>query len=153
MAGAFLRYFKPGLFLSLLALLISVIGCNAVKSETATAPTATIAPVLKNVTVIQAEDLIRTNKGNPNFIILDVRTPTEYAGGHLVDAVNIDFNAANFKEDANRLDKAKTYLVYCRTGVRSAAASTILLEIGFRDIYNMTGGITEWQGAGFPVVN
>ena len=109
-------------------------------------------PVIKNVSPVQADEVIRANKGNANFIIIDVRTPAEYAGGHLAEAVNIDFNAPDFKDKINLLDKSKTYFVYCRTANRSSSAVKVMAEIGFKDIYNMTGGITEWQAEGLTVV-
>jgi phage shock protein E len=108
--------------------------------------------MVTNVSPTQANDLIKANQGNTKFVILDVRTPAEYADGHLQNAKNVDYNSPGFKDEVGRLDKSANYLVYCRTGVRSAAASQILLELGFSHIYNMTGGITDWQTAGLPVV-
>jgi len=80
-----------------------------------------------------------------------VRTPSEYVQGYIKNAVNLDYNSPDFKALVNSLDKNKTYLVYCRTGVRSAAASQMMSELGFKDIYNMNGGITDWQAAGLPI--
>lgn len=107
----------------------------------------------ENVTVEQAKALITKNKDNPNFVILDVRTPDEFKSGHLADAINIDFYGADFKTYLDQLDKNKTYLVYCRTGVRSTNSVNIMLSMKFTRLYNMTGGITAWTGAKLPVVN
>ena len=82
---------------------------------------------------------------------IDVRTPQEYAGGHIGNAINIDFNSADFKEKINKLDKKARYIVYCRTGVRSAAASEVMAKLGFMDIYNMAGGVSAWEAAGLPI--
>jgi rhodanese-related sulfurtransferase len=116
--------------------------------------TASVSPqsAIKDISPVRANALIQNNQSNPKFVILDVRTPQEYADGHLSNAVNIDFESSNFKNAVNKLDKNKTYLVYCRTGIRSAAASQTMEELGFKDIYDMSGGIMDWQSQGFPVV-
>lgn len=147
---------KTGIIITLVLLAVltaSVIlgGCAYITGEAikTPAPTPTAETVVKNVTPEEAHDLLMLSS---KFVhIIDVRTPEEYAGGHLAGAVNIDYSSADFKEIINKLDKNATYLVYCRTGSRSAAASAIMLELGFKDIYNMTGGITDWQAAGYPV--
>jgi rhodanese-related sulfurtransferase len=121
-------------------------GCNIITG-------GTVAPaVIKDVTPAQANDLIQKNSGSKKFAVLDVRTPQEYGAGHLAGALNVDLGASNFKDEVNKLDKNRTYLVYCSTGFRSAAASKIMADLGFKDIYNMTGGITDWQAKGYPVV-
>jgi len=138
---------RPAALLLFLALLASLSGCTSASNITATAP-----PVIKNVSPIQADEVIRANKDNANFVIIDVRTPSEYAGEHLAEAINLDINASDFKDKLNLLDKSKTYLVYCRTANRSSSAVQIMAELGFKDIYHMTGGIVEWQAEGLTVV-
>ena len=151
------------------ALLLILAGCTVIAGGT-TPPSLTTTTVMtsqytsvtstststtasrKDVTVADAHALIEANKGNPDFVILDVRTPAEYAAGHIEGAVNIDYEAADFRDQVSNLDKVKTYLVYCRTGVRSAAASDIMVGLGFKDVTSMLGGITEWQSAGYSVV-
>ena len=96
--------------------------------------------------------LSRLPTGNPDFIIIDVRTPEEYASGYIDTAVNIDYYAADFREQLAALDKDKTYLIYCRTGRRSADARDIIAELGFREVYIMSGGIVAWEAEGRPVV-
>lgn len=105
-----------------------------------------------DITVDKADDLIQENAGNPDFIIIDVRTPEEYAGGYIDTAVNIDYYTADFRTQLAALDKDKAYLIYCRTGKRSAGARDIMAELGFREVYNMSGGIVAWQAEGRPVV-
>jgi len=100
----------------------------------------------------QAFDLIQQSQGKADFVILDVRTPDEYNSGRIAGAINIDIYAANFREEIGKLDRARTYVVYCRTGNRSRQAGDMMVSMGFRTVYNMTAGITEWQAAGFPVV-
>jgi rhodanese-related sulfurtransferase len=89
---------------------------------------------------------------NKGVTVIDVRTPEEYSAGHLENAVNIDFKAASFKEEISKLDKEKPYLVYCRTGGRSGQSVKIMEELGFKNIYDLKGGITAWQAEGKTVV-
>ena len=79
--------------------------------------------------------------------VLDVRTPKEFVEGHLPNAVNIDvMDSASFIKQIQLLKKRKNYVVYCRSGKRSLKASAILVQNGFKNIYNMEGGILEWKG-------
>ncbi len=106
---------------------------------------------ITGITAQEAFDLIQENKGNPDFIIIDVRTPQEFSDGHLEDAINLNFNSDTFREELEKLDKDKTYLIYCRSGNRSASAAAIMQELGFREVYDM-GGIIDWTAEGFPIV-
>ncbi len=90
---------------------------------------------------------------NEDEIIIDVRTPEEFAQGHIQNAVNADFNdLSQFKAYLDTLDKNQTYLIYCRTGNRSAQAQKMMEEKGFTHISNLDGGIVSWQAAGHPLV-
>jgi rhodanese-related sulfurtransferase len=100
-----------------------------------------------------AYQLIQNNKGNPDFIILDVRTPDEFNSGHLASAVNIDYYSSDFKDKIGQLDRNKEYLVYCRTGIRGASSVRIMLDLGFTKVQNLSGGIVEWVNAGYPTVH
>ncbi|MDD2773761.1 MAG: rhodanese-like domain-containing protein [Elusimicrobiales bacterium] len=85
-------------------------------------------------------------------VLLDVRTPAEFAAGHLAGAANMDYKAADFKDRMSALDKAKPYLIYCRTGHRSGLALAIMRDLGFKEYHDIAGGITAWTQAGYPVV-
>jgi len=86
-------------------------------------------------------------------IIIDIRTKEEYDSGHLENvSYNIDFYSPDFKEQLNKLDKNAKYLIYCRTGRRSALTLDIMKELGFKDIHHIKGGIVAWIDAGYPVV-
>ncbi len=111
-----------------------------------------ITPPPLDISVNMAHILIEFNEGNNDFIILDVRTPEEYAEGHLKGSLLINVRNPNFREEVDILANNATYLVYCRSGMRSAEASDIMIELGFKNLYNMTGGILDWQAAGFPTV-
>ena len=104
-----------------------------------------------DVTSQEAFDLIQKNHGNPGFIILDVRTSSEFQERHIDGALNIDVNLPSFSEELEQLDRNGTYLVYCRSGNRSRTALAIMEDLGFTRIYHLTNGITEWVDAGLPV--
>ncbi len=107
--------------------------------------------VINNINTQEAFALIQENEGNPDFVIIDVRTPEEFISGHLENALNLNFNADAFRDELRGLDIDKTYLIYCRSGNRSARAATVMEELGFREVYDM-GGITDWIAEGFPIV-
>jgi len=99
-----------------------------------------------------AYELIQRNKDNPNFILLDVRTPEEFGEGHIGGAINVNYNAETFVEELKRLDRAKTYLVYCRTGRRSSETLKIMKTLNFKDVYRIRGDINGWKSEKLPVV-
>ncbi|HCV43490.1 MAG TPA: rhodanese-like domain-containing protein [Bacteroidetes bacterium] len=98
-----------------------------------------------------AEEMIRQNIGNSDFVLLDVRTDGEFQSGHLDGAVNLDIQLAGFTDAIEKLPKDKTYLVYCRSGGRSGRAMKMMKEKGFVSIYNLQGGITKWKAENHPM--
>ncbi len=88
-----------------------------------------------------------------NCVILDVRTPEEYQSGFLKGAVNIDFHNPEFEESIDELDKRKKYMVYCRSGNRSRHAMFLMRDLGFEEVYNLSGGIISWRDHNYPVEN
>jgi phage shock protein E len=86
-------------------------------------------------------------------ITLDVRTPGEFAEGHLKGARLIDFQSGNFENEISILDKNATYAVYCRSGNRSGQAVKVMRDAGFTKVFNMNGGVIDWANAGLPLVN
>lgn len=89
---------------------------------------------------------------DPSIVILDVRTPEEFAQGHIAGSINIDVSNSNFVSEVSKLDKTKTYAVYCRSGNRSEVATAEMEKLGFTSLYNMTGGAIDWSAAGYPLV-
>lgn len=108
-------------------------------------------PAFGLITPSEAAGLIETNLGNPAFVLLDVRTPEEFAGGHIGGAVNLDYKSPNFREGLEQLDRSPIYLVYCRSAVRSGRAVAVMEELGFTGVYDMAGGILQWQEEDFEV--
>ena len=108
--------------------------------------------IIENITPQEAFALIQDNQNNPDFVIIDVRTPQEFAEEYIENAINLDFRSETFRDELNQLDKNQTYLIYCRSGGRSGDALDIMAELNFREVYNMSGGINGWKAAGLPTV-
>ena len=90
---------------------------------------------------------------NSDAQLLDVRTVKEYEVNHLKNAQNICVTTSDFSEKVKTLDKNKPVYVYCKSGGRSAKAAKILADMGFKEIYDMQGGITNWEGNELEVEN
>ena len=86
------------------------------------------------------------------LVILDVRTPQEYSTCHLNGSINLDFKSPTFSDQIARLDRNNAYLLYCRTGIRSARVLLLMKSLGFMNLYNLTKGIEQWQKEGYEVV-
>lgn len=97
---------------------------------------------MKDITVDEWKSLITTDE---NAVILDVRTDDEVEEGMLDNAQHIDiYLGQGFIEEVKKLDPAKNYYVYCRSGNRSGQACAIMGQLGFETTYNMLGGYTAW---------
>ncbi len=82
-----------------------------------------------------------------NAIVMDVRTAGEVSAGYIPETtVFADINSSDFAKKIAQLDKEKTYIVYCRSGGRSAAAAQYMAGQGFKKVYNLSGGIGSWKG-------
>jgi rhodanese-related sulfurtransferase len=99
---------------------------------------------MKNLTQDQWKE---AKKKDENAVILDVRTEDEFMAGFITGAVNIDIHQGQgFLDEIEKLDKSKNYLVYCRSGARSASACALMHQRGIENAYNLMGGIIEWDG-------
>ena len=127
------------IFLSLLLLTLSFLSLNA--------------QIYLDIEVDQAKDTIEANIDNPRFTILDVRTPAEYLPEHIEGAFNRDFYDLDFELQLDSLDKSRTFLIYCRSGNRSGQTITMMEELGFERVYNILGGMNDWNANGFPVTD
>lgn len=83
-------------------------------------------------------------------VLLDIRTPEEFAEAHIEGALNIDFYAADFADQLGELDRDAPYVVYCRSGNRTAQAMDTFRELGFSEVHEIDGGILSWLAAGLP---
>lgn len=88
----------------------------------------------------------------PGTVLLDVRTPEEFAAGHIDGARNLPIGGPDFEERVAALDPGSTYAVYCRTDVRSGRALEALAERGLTDVFDLEGGMDAWQEYGGAVV-
>jgi len=99
-----------------------------------------------------ARDLVTQNE---TVIVLDVRTPEEYAMGNIERALNINIAEADFSERVSKLDRDKTYIIHCSANVksdRSAKSLELMSSFGFDKLLNMEGGIIAWEQSGHPLV-
>jgi rhodanese-related sulfurtransferase len=108
--------------------------------------------VQSTITVISPKEVYDSLQEDQSLQLLDVRTPEEYGVTHLKSSQNICVTTPGFEEKAAKLDKSQPIYVYCKSGGRSARASKILAEMGFTQIYDLQGGITNWQAQNLEVV-
>jgi rhodanese-related sulfurtransferase len=108
--------------------------------------------IYETINVDEAARIIEEHKDNPDFVILDVRTPEEYEAGHLENTINIDFYGDDFEKELDALDRDRVYLEYCRSGGRSRSTLEKMKRLNFREVYNMDGGFMTWERKGYPFV-
>jgi len=102
----------------------------------------------QGVQLVSTQAFSEALKATPNATIIDVRTPEEFQGGHLKDAVNFNVLEADFNAQVSKLDKTQPVFVYCKVGGRSADAVERMKGMGFTTIYDMKGGYMAWSSAG-----
>ena len=134
-----------------LGLAVGATGCSSTTAEVSVedGPTASAAPEVG--AALSAADFAAALK-RPGTTILDVRTPAEFAEGHLPGAVNMDVEDPSFQQQAATLNPSGTYAVYCRSGNRSGIAVSYLVSQGFASVYHLDGGIQSWESSGGDVV-
>ncbi|MGQ9863521.1 MAG: rhodanese-like domain-containing protein [Bacteroidia bacterium] len=98
---------------------------------------------------ISASEAYEIYQKNPNVVLVDVRTLSEYQSMHVRNALHIDIYMPNFQERIRALDRNKKYFLYCASGARSAYAAQMMRQMNFPDAYNV-GGIGELLHVGFP---
>ena len=103
-----------------------------------------------NVVEFPPEKFHAEIKNHPG-ILVDVRTPKEFSNGYIAGAININLFDDDFSEKILKLDSSKTIYVYCASGGRSSEAAELLLKSGFKNVYNLEGGITRWKKGNLPV--
>lgn len=127
---------KKILLIGILGLLLAFQSCKDEKKEA-------------TITVITPQEVYDAVYGNnENVQLLDVRTLEEFGASHLKNAQNICVTNDDFQEKVKSLNKDKPVYVYCEKGGRSATAAKILSEMGFTEVYDLQGGITNWEEKG-----
>ncbi|MCP4296421.1 MAG: rhodanese-like domain-containing protein [Proteobacteria bacterium] len=107
---------------------------------------------ITDISVETADATIKKNQEKKRFQILDIRTPKEFQYGHLKGALLVDFYGKNFTQQMNKLEKDKTYLIYCHSGARTRLVVEILKQLEFKSVYIMSQGIIGWARAGLKIV-
>lgn len=115
---------------------------NKVENKEVKTEVATEEVISKVVSQDEFKQLMSTL---PSYQLLDVRTPEEIAEGKIDGALEMNFYDSNFKEQLAQLDKEKPVLVYCRSGNRSGKAAKLMNEMGFKQVYDLIGGYSEWK--------
>lgn len=130
---------------------LAAAGCGgdsaATPAETATRGESTVAAPPTHLQPTDAQALIATG----DVEVLDVRTPEEYAEGHIDGATLIDFYEPDFVDRIAELDRGVSYVVYCRSGHRSGQTVALMARQGFTAVNDVDGGIIAWDAAGLPV--
>jgi rhodanese-related sulfurtransferase len=99
----------------------------------------------------EAAIVLSESAGDPGFVLLDIRTDEEIETGHIPGAQSLDFYSSTFEDDIAQLDRERTYLIYCRTGNRTGQTYRMMRNMGFEEVYDLDGGITEWTRLGYAV--
>ena len=126
-------------------------------TPTPTVPESAAGAPVKHVTAQEAakalsEAEVAAIKSPEKAIsVIDVRTPAEFAGGHIKGAQNVDIASPDFQKDLAKLDPTKTYLVHCAAGGRSTRSLGVLNKLGFKSIMHLDGGLNTWKEAGLPL--
>ncbi|WP_298301116.1 rhodanese-like domain-containing protein [uncultured Erythrobacter sp.] len=113
-------------------------------AEPAPQSIASVTSGTRDVSIAEASALL---SGEAGIVVLDVRTPEEFAAGHIEDAVNLDFLSEDFAANLAELGKDTTYVLHCKSGARSAKALEIMKEQGFESIAHMNEGFDAWTAA------
>ena len=135
---------------------IAVAGCSSSDDDDQASAGGTTTPAAAPTSAeagakhLLAKDFAEAVK-QQGTIVIDVRTPAEFAEGHLEGARNIDIEGTSFSSEIEALDASASYAVYCRSGNRSATAGNMMVAAGITKVVDLYGGITAWTAAGYPV--
>jgi rhodanese-related sulfurtransferase len=126
-------------------MVLSLVSCGEAQTKKDSNSSSSVEQIsetnYKVVSQTEFKSLIKAGKGQ----LLDVRTPSEFNAGHIKTAENIDFTGSDFREKVSKLDREKPVLIYCHSGNRSGKASLILKELGFKEVYDLQGGYSNWN--------
>lgn len=141
-------------------LVVAGLALTACGSDTSTtdagpdaAPTGSIVTNAAGLRRVSA-DAAKATVDSPTegLVILDVRTPEEFAEGHIEGAIMIDFYRDDFAAELAKLDPDVPYVLYCRSGNRSGQTLAMMEGLDFQDVQDVDGGVIGWQNAGLPLV-
>jgi rhodanese-related sulfurtransferase len=134
-----------------LALFLSTFSALALISCDQASPVAETAAPAAGPIDLDGAKAAEVLASDPSITVLDVRTPEEFAEGHIKGAVNIDFNGDDFEKKIAGLDPAKPYLMHCAAGGRSGQALPVFEKLKFTQLYHLSTGFGGWVADGQPV--
>jgi rhodanese-related sulfurtransferase len=147
------RRSRVWLFVAAAALSLVSAACGAADSDQEQ-PAADANPSQEGaIQIVAPTDVNDMLRSDGQRIIIDVRTPEEFAEGHIEGAELIDFYRQDFADELAKLDPDQPYVIYCRSGNRSGQTGEIMAGLGFTDVVDVEGGIVNWQANGLPTVN
>ncbi len=106
---------------------------------------------IKEIEPKDAFTLLEKNRDNPDYVVLDVRTPEEYDKGHIENALLLNIKSEDFENEFEQMDKNKKYFIYCKTGRRSDKVASLMNKYGFSEIYHIAGGFEKWKLKRLPI--
>jgi rhodanese-related sulfurtransferase len=136
---------KRGPSIWIAAMLVLLVGTSAGMASTDQSALQAISPR-------HFKYLLDRHRGDADVVLLDVRTPNEFADGHIDGAVLLNYHSSDFTERLKALDRKKIYLIYCRSGNRSGKSLALFQKLGFRRAYHMDTGVIGWSREAFPLV-
>ena len=131
-------------FLLITILWVSFVSCDQKQNNKSTDQDSASV-----ISLISASEL---DKANDQILLIDVRTPGEFASGHIENSINIDYKSDDFKDLIGELDTNQEVYVYCKVGGRSGRSAKILEDMGFEKVYDLKGGIIAWEKEGLKTV-
>lgn len=137
-----MKYLMPTLFL-----LFALPACHGPEASTSPAQAQHVKTVVSNISPLDAQARLADGA----VMILDIRTPEEFAKGHIPGAILMDYKSNDFERRLAALDKSKTYIVHCQSGGRSGRSLSKFEQLGFEHILHLKAGYRGWQKAGLPV--
>lgn len=99
----------------------------------------------------QFKTMLEQQQGPDDVMVLDIRTPQEYANAHIRGAALIDYYSSDFVERLKKLDRNKVYLIYCRSGNRTGRSLAIFENLGFTQVYHLEKGLIDWVKQKYPL--
>ncbi len=106
--------------------------------------------ISKDITPIEAYQMVEDSALDQEVTVLDVKTEPEYLKKHLSGSIHLDFFSSSFKDDLFELDKNEKYVVICKVGFRSDITMTLMKKMGFKVVYNVLGGDDRWESEDVP---
>ena len=126
-------------------MVLSLVSCGEAQTKKDSNSSSSVEQISETNYKVLSQTEFKTLIKAGNGQLLDVRTPGEFNAGHIKNAENIDFTGSDFREKVAKLDREKPVLIYCHSGNRSGKASLILKELGFKEVYDLQGGFSNWN--------